>query len=50
VGLRDERAEIAEIASGLSAGDVVLLARVGKTVIPGAKVELPPPAAPAEQR
>jgi RND family efflux transporter MFP subunit len=51
VGLRDERAEIAEIASGLSAGDVLLLARVGKAVIPGAKVELaPPPAAAAERR
>jgi membrane fusion protein, multidrug efflux system len=62
VGLRDERAEIAEITSGLSAGDIVLLARAGKSVIPGAAVELPPgpapgaagarpgSAAPAEQR
>lgn len=46
VGLRDERAELVEIASGLSAGDVVLLARAGKGVLPGAKVELPPPPAP----
>lgn len=51
VGLRDERAELVEISSGLAAGDVVLLARAGKNVIPGAKVELPArPAKPAEQR
>jgi RND family efflux transporter MFP subunit len=51
LGLRDERMEIAEITSGLSAGDIVLRARAGKGVIPGAKVELPPrPAAAAEQR
>jgi membrane fusion protein (multidrug efflux system) len=41
LGLRDERAELAEITSGLAAGDVVLLARAGRSVIPGAKVELP---------
>lgn len=42
VGVRDERAEIAEIISGLGAGDVVLLARAARNVLPGAKVELPP--------
>ena len=46
VGLRDERAELVEISSGLAAGDVVLLARAGKNVIPGAKVELPAKPAP----
>jgi hypothetical protein len=46
VGLRDERAELAEITSGLGVGDVVLLARAGKNVIPGAKVELPTPTPP----
>ena len=46
VGLRDERAELAEITSGLQVGDVVLLARAGKHVLPGAKVELPAPPSP----
>jgi len=50
LGLRDDRAELAEITSGLAAGDVVVLARAGKNMISGAKIELPElpaPAAPA---
>lgn len=50
VGLRDERAELAEILSGVAVGDIVLLARVGRTAIPGARADLPAPAAAAERR
>ncbi|MDQ3365049.1 MAG: efflux RND transporter periplasmic adaptor subunit, partial [Myxococcota bacterium] len=42
LGLRDERAEIVEVTNGIAAGDVLLLARAGKTIVPGSKVELPP--------
>lgn len=41
VGVRDERAEIVEVTSGLSPGDVLVLARATKNVTPGAKVQLP---------
>lgn len=41
LGLRDERAEIVEVTSGLAAGDVLLLSRAGKNIVPGTKVELP---------
>ena len=52
LGVRDERAEVVEVTSGLAAGDVLLLARAMKNVGPGARVELPAqqtakPAAPA---
>jgi RND family efflux transporter MFP subunit len=40
IGVRDDRAEVAEVTNGLSPGDVVLLARATKNVGPGAKVEL----------
>jgi RND family efflux transporter MFP subunit len=40
IGVRDDRAEVAEVTSGLSPGDVVLLARATKNVGPGAKVEV----------
>jgi RND family efflux transporter MFP subunit len=46
VGVRDERAEVVEITSGLTPGDVLLLARATKNVTPGAKVVVPG-AAPA---
>ncbi len=40
IGVRDDRAEVAEVTNGLSAGDVLLLARATKNVGPGAKVEV----------
>ena len=41
LGIRDERAEVVEVTSGLAAGDTLLLVRAAKNVIPGTKVELP---------
>ena len=41
LGIRDERAEMVEVTSGLAAGDILLLVRAAKNVIPGTKVELP---------
>jgi RND family efflux transporter MFP subunit len=41
VGVRDERAEVVEITSGIVPGDVLLLARATKNVSPGAKVVVP---------
>ncbi len=51
LGVRDERAEVVEVLSGLEPGDVLLLARATKNVVPGSKVQIgsdkPAPAAPA---
>jgi len=41
LGIRDPRAETAEVTSGLAPGDVLLLGRAGRNVVPGVKVELP---------
>ncbi|HEY5920268.1 MAG TPA: efflux RND transporter periplasmic adaptor subunit [Kofleriaceae bacterium] len=43
LGVRDERAEVVEVTSGLAPGDVLVLSRAQKNVAPGAKVQLPPP-------
>jgi RND family efflux transporter MFP subunit len=50
LGVRDERAEIVEVTTGLAAGDVVLLARATKNVGPGAKVVLPTGSPTAEKK
>lgn len=49
VGLRDERAEVLEVTSGVNLGDVLLLSRATKNVGPGSKVSVPGQAAAAEQ-
>ncbi|HUS30518.1 MAG TPA: efflux RND transporter periplasmic adaptor subunit [Kofleriaceae bacterium] len=46
IGVRDERAEVVEVTSGLAPGDVLLLARATKNVAVGAKVEIPGNSAP----
>ncbi len=43
LGVRDERSEVVEVTGGLAAGDVLVLARATKNVMPGAKVQLPAP-------
>ena len=40
LGLRDERAEVAEITSGLAPGDVVVMTRAATNLRAGQKVEL----------
>jgi len=40
LGVRDERAEVVEVTTGLAPGDVLLLARATKNVAVGAKVEV----------
>jgi len=50
LGVRDERAEVVEVTSGLAQGDVLVLARAQKNVGPGAKVELPPQGAKTEDK
>lgn len=40
IGLRDERAEVAEITSGLAPGDVVVMTRAATNLRAGQKVEL----------
>lgn len=40
LGVRDERAEVVEVLSGLAPGDVLLLARATKNVVPGSKVTI----------
>jgi RND family efflux transporter MFP subunit len=43
LGVRDERSEVVEVTGGLAAGDVLVLSRATKNVMPGAKVQLPAP-------
>ncbi|HEX5060322.1 MAG TPA: efflux RND transporter periplasmic adaptor subunit [Kofleriaceae bacterium] len=50
LGVRDERAEVVEVTSGLAPGDVLVLARAQKNVGPGAKVELPQQGAKTEDK
>jgi RND family efflux transporter MFP subunit len=38
LGVRDERAEVVEVTSGIVAGDVLVLGRAQKNVVPGSRV------------
>jgi membrane fusion protein, multidrug efflux system len=48
IGLRDDRSEVAEVASGLAANDVVVQLRAAKALTAGQKIELRKPVAAGE--
>lgn len=49
LGLRDDRAEMVEVTSGVIANDVLVLSRAQKNITPGTKVNVPGQAAAAEK-
>ncbi len=49
LGLRDDRAEVVEITSGVVANDVLVLSRAQKNITPGTKVSVAGQAAAAEK-